>query len=114
METTYFGLFALITTYILLISLKNTTFLLLLSSNVGKVAEFWTLTKTQPAVVAVVGNYKEQSNNVHLIFSPLYPRPPAGDWVPNGELLSAGTTATIYYLYTGTDNTPEIFKTTLL
>ena len=44
METTYFGLFALITTYILLISLKNTTFLLLLSSNVGKVAEFWTLT----------------------------------------------------------------------
>ena len=43
METTYFGLFALITTYILLISLKNTTFLLLLSNNVGKVAEFWTL-----------------------------------------------------------------------
>ena len=45
METTYFGLFAFITTYILLISLKNTTFLLLLSSIVGKVAEFWTLAK---------------------------------------------------------------------
>ena len=43
METTYFGLFAKFTTYILLISLKNTTFLLLLSSNVRKVAEFWTL-----------------------------------------------------------------------
>ena len=27
---------------LLLISLQNTTFLLLLSSNVGKVAEFWT------------------------------------------------------------------------
>ena len=43
METTYFGLFAQFSTYLLLISLKNTTFLLLLSSNVGKVAEFWTL-----------------------------------------------------------------------
>ena len=43
METTYFGLFATFTTYLLLISLKITTCLLLLSSNVGKVAEFWTL-----------------------------------------------------------------------
>ena len=44
METTYFRLFASFTTYLLLISLTTTTFLLLLSSNVGKVAEFWTLT----------------------------------------------------------------------
>ena len=36
METTYFGLF-------LLILFKITTFLLLLSSNIGKVAELWTL-----------------------------------------------------------------------
>ena len=36
METTYFEIF-------LLISLKITTFLLLLSSNIGKVAELWTL-----------------------------------------------------------------------
>ena len=43
METTYFRLFASFTTYLLLISLKTTTFLLLLSSNDGKVAEFWTL-----------------------------------------------------------------------
>ena len=40
METTYFGL---LPTYLLLISLKITTFLLLLSSNIGKVAELWTL-----------------------------------------------------------------------
>ena len=43
METTYIQLFAYFTAYLLLISLKNTTFLLLLSSNIGKVAEFWTL-----------------------------------------------------------------------
>ena len=43
METTYFGLFGWFTTYLLLISLKNNAFLLLLSSNVEKVAEFWTL-----------------------------------------------------------------------
>ena len=43
METTYFQLFPSFTTYLLLISLKTTTFLLLLSSNDGKVAEFWTL-----------------------------------------------------------------------
>ena len=46
METTYFQLFASFTTYLLLISLKTTTFLLLLSSNVGKVLEFWTLAFT--------------------------------------------------------------------
>ena len=40
MKTTYFGLFP---TYLLLISFKITTFLLLLSSNIGKVAELWTL-----------------------------------------------------------------------
>ena len=40
METTYFGL---LPTYLLLISFKITTFLLLLSSNTGKVAELWTL-----------------------------------------------------------------------
>ena len=38
METTYFGL---LHTYLLLISLKITTFLLLLSGNIGKVAELW-------------------------------------------------------------------------
>ena len=64
--------------------------------------------QAQPAVAAV-GNYKEQSNNVHLIFSPSYPRPPAGDWLPSGELLSAATTTTIY-IYTLAP-TPEIFKT---
>ena len=40
MEATYFGL---LPTYLLLISFKTTTFLLLLSSNIGKVAELWTL-----------------------------------------------------------------------
>ena len=40
MKTTYFGLFP---TYLLLISFKITTFLLLLSSNIRKVAELWTL-----------------------------------------------------------------------
>ena len=43
METTYFGLLPNFPTYLLLISFKITTFLLLLSSNIGKVAELWTL-----------------------------------------------------------------------
>ena len=40
MDTTYFGL---LPTYLLLISFKITTILLLLSGNIGKVAELWTL-----------------------------------------------------------------------
>ena len=40
METNLFWTFP---TYLLLISFKMTTFLLLLSSNIGKVAELWTL-----------------------------------------------------------------------
>ena len=40
MKTTYFGL---LPTYLLLISFKITTFLLLISSNIGKVGELWTL-----------------------------------------------------------------------
>ena len=42
-KLTYFGLLHNFPTYFLLISFKITTFLLLLSSNIGKVAELWTL-----------------------------------------------------------------------
>ena len=46
METTYYGLLPNFPTYLLLNSFKITTFLLLLSSNIGKVAELWTLRYT--------------------------------------------------------------------
>ena len=65
METTYFGLFAKFTTYLLLISLKNTTFLLLLSSNVGKVAEFWTLA-APPALPAALSSATADPDEVGL------------------------------------------------
>ena len=58
METTYFGL---LPTYLLLISLKITTFLLLLCSNIGKVAELWTLqSSTDPICLSMGIKYSEE------------------------------------------------------
>ena len=67
METTYFRLFASFTTYLLLISLKNSTFLLLLSSNVGKVAEFWTLDK---GLLVTYATYSLKSGPVPTVQRP--------------------------------------------
>ena len=50
---------------LLLISLQNTTFLLLLSSNVGKVAEFWTLFYPKLLKIAF-GIIVSSSNNYGL------------------------------------------------
>ena len=67
MEATYFGL---LPTYLLLISFKTTTFLLLLSSNIGKVAELWTLVYDRfacsipdpsSASVIVIGGFNTQN-----------------------------------------------------
>ena len=47
---------------LLLISLKITTFLLLLSSNIGKVAEFWTLSESLSLTISLTNRHHYHYN----------------------------------------------------
>ena len=60
-------LFCTFTTYLLLILFKNTTFFLLLSSNTGKVAEFWTLAQWAYEKLRIQGITTKISNQGVLV-----------------------------------------------